>query len=127
MYFRAINYEHKIKMDNFIIEEFTHYKVSLFGRNTQGEKTDYGIQFKIASGRVVLRFSRDLNKANEVLDYNGSKVFVVYLRVEKYPAFIDIMRNEGPLFFYYNLDSNQSYITTTNEPVGEGEASYAAT
>jgi len=108
-------------MSNFIIEEFTFYKVSLFGRNVQGEKTDFGIQFKIPSGRAILRFTRDLTKENKVVEKGDSKLFYVYLRAEKYPAFIDIMRYEKPLFFYYNLDNNQAYVTTSDEPVGEGD------
>ena len=108
-------------MSNFIIEEFSFYKVSLFGRNVQGTKTDFGIQFKIPSGRVILRFTRDLTQENTVVDKGDKKLFYVYLRSEKYPAFIDIMRNEKPLFFFYNLDNNQAYVTTSDEPVGEGE------
>jgi len=110
-------------MSNFIIEEFSHYKVSLFGRDVQGEKTDYGIQFKIPTGTVVLRFTRDLSQANVVEEKAGEKHFYIYLRVEKYAAFIDIMRNEKPLFFYYDFDTNQAYVTTSDEPVGEGEQS----
>ncbi|MEL6987836.1 MAG: hypothetical protein AAGK97_08400, partial [Bacteroidota bacterium] len=83
-----------------------------------GEKTDYGIQFSIPSGRVILRFTRDLTKANEVKEINGKRFFIVYLRVEKYAAFIDIMRNENQLYFMYNYDNDQAYITTTEEPIG---------
>jgi len=105
----------------YIIEEFKNYKVSLFSRAAEGEKTDYGIQFRIPSGRVVLRFTRNLEQDNVVLEKNNLKVFLIYLRVEKYPSFIDIMRNEGPLFFYYDDETNEAYITTSDEPVGEGE------
>lgn len=108
-------------MANFIIEEFTFYKVSLFGRDVKGPKTDFGIQFNIPSGHVVLRFTRDLTQENKVIEKVGKKHFFVYLRAEKYPAFIDIMRNEKPLFFFYDFDNNQAYITTSDEPVGEGE------
>jgi len=110
-------------MSNFIIEEFSFYKVSLFGRNAEGDKTDYGIQFSIPSGKVVLKFTRDLSRKNVVVDDGKKKVFYVYLRVEKYPAYIDIMRNEKPLFFYYDLFKDTAYITTSDEPVGEGEES----
>jgi len=109
----------------YIIEEFKHYKVSLFGRAAMGEKTDYGIQFRIPSGRVVLRFTRDFSKENEVEQRGDLKMFFIYLRAEKYAAFIDIMRNEGPLYFYYNSETNEAYVTTTDEPVGEGEVGFA--
>lgn len=107
---------------NFIIEEFTFYKVFLYGRNVFGEKTDFGIQIKVPSGLAVLRFTRDYTLKNSCTKKeNGKYEFLIYLRVEKYAAFIDILRNEKPLYFFYNFDTDQSYITTSDEPVGEGE------
>lgn len=111
--------------NNFIIEEFKHYKVSLYGRKGEGLRNDYSIQFRIPSGHVVLRFTKDLSLENyyENHKHEDAKNFYVYLRVDKYPAFIDIFRYEKPLFFYYNLDTNQAYVTTSDEPVGEEESS----
>ncbi len=108
---------------NFIIEEFHFYKVFLYGRNIEGVKTDYGIQLNIPSGKVVMRFSRDYEEPNRYEEKNGKYTFYVYLRADKYMAHIDLLRYEKPLFFYYNLDSNQTYITTSDEPVGEEESS----
>lgn len=109
--------------DNFIIEEFLFYKVFLYGRSSGGEKTDYGIHINIPSGKAILRFTRDYAQQNAFTKKGDVHEFIVYLRAEKYPAFIDILRYEKPLFFYYNLDSNESYITTSDEPVGEEESS----
>lgn len=107
---------------SFIIEEFSFYKVFLYGRNVFGEPTDYGIHIKVPSGLAVMKFTRDYTLKNAcVKQPNGTYEFQIFLRVEKYPAFIDILRNEKPLFFYYNFDSDQCYITTSDEPVGEGE------
>ena len=112
---------------NFIIEEFSFYKVFLYGRNHMGEKTDYGIQFTIDSGKVVMRFTRDYTKGNSTQKHaDGTYTFYCHFRVEKYHAFIDILRNEKPLYFFYNFDSNQCYVTTSDEPVGEGEIEHDA-
>ena len=110
-------------MENFIIEEFKHYKVFLYGRNAEGERTDYGIQFKIPSGKVFLKFTRDYEQANYFEPEGAHLNFYVFLRVEKYASFIDIMRYEKPLFFFYNKKNNQAYVTTSDEPVGEEESS----
>lgn len=107
----------------FIIEEFLFYKVFLYGRSAGGEKTDYSIQIKVPSGKAILRFTRDYSQANNFVKKGKEYEFYVYLRAEKYSAFIDILRYEKPLFFYYNLDTNESYITTSDEPVGEEESS----
>ena len=109
--------------DQFIIEEFLFYKVFLYGRSAGGEKTDYGIQINVPSGKAILRFTRDYSKQNTYTKKGNDYEFIVYLRAEKYPAFIDILRYEKPLFFYYNLATNESYITTSDEPVGEEESS----
>ena len=109
-------------MANFIIEEFKHYKVFLYGRNAKGERTDYGIQFRIPSGKVFLKFTHDFKQSNYFEPEGGHTNFYVFFRVEKYPAFIDIFRYEKPLYFFYNMDNNQAYVTTSDEPVGEEES-----
>lgn len=108
-------------MGNFIIEEFNHYKVSLYGRKVKGQQTDYGIQFNIPSGKAYLYFCKNYMQDNYIEEKKNSKIFHIYLRAEKYPAFIDLLRYEKPLFFFYNYNDDSFYITTSDEPVGEGE------
>lgn len=112
-------------MPNFVIEEFKHYKVFLYGRNAEDERTDFGITFRIPAGKVFMKFTHDFERENysEYEPEGGHTNFNVFLRPDKYPSYIDIMRNEKPLYFFYNLDNNQSYITTSDEPVGEEESS----
>lgn len=109
-------------MDTFIIEEFKHYKVFLYNRNKDDDDTDYSIQFKIPSGEVHLRFTGELYD-NFVEEVHGKKIFNVFTRAEKYAAHIDLLRYEKPIFFFYNFKKNTSYITTSDEPVGEEESS----
>jgi hypothetical protein len=109
-------------METIVIEEFTHYKVLLYGQGAR-DGADYGIMMKIPSGIVHLRFIKGDLPANRIED-KRNKVFYVYHRSDQYAAFIDIFRNEEPLFFYYNMTSNLSYITSTDEPVGEEETGH---
>lgn len=48
---------------------------------------------------------------------------LVYLRypMSMYANVIDILRNEKPIFFRYNIALNQGFLRTGKEPVGEGE------
>jgi len=123
LYIRARIIKLKTTMGKFIIEEFTFYKVFLYGRKAMGEQTDYRIQINIPSGKVFLNFCKNFMKDNHFEEKNGKYTFEIYLRSDKYPAHIDILRNEKPLFFFYDLDEHLSYLTTTDEPVGEAELS----
>ena len=38
-----------------------------------------------------------------------------------YPHCVDLLRNESPVNFYYNDATNVALLTTSLEPVGEGE------
>ena len=46
-----------------------------------------------------------------------------YYREFQFPMLIDMLRNEKPIYVYFNNDSGfpNSQISTTEEPVGEGE------
>lgn len=50
-----------------------------------------------------------------------------YYHLHQLPTLIDMLCNEGPVFVYFNDDNGwpNSRISTSNEPVGEGELSGA--
>jgi hypothetical protein len=50
-------------------------------------------------------------------------IYSFYYHHSQLPHLIDMLRNEKPIFVFFNNDSgfNNSRIATTNEPVGEGE------
>jgi len=61
----------------------------------------------------------DLPVAHEVApDY-----YAFYYHHYQLDHLIDMLRNEGPIFVFFNNDSgfNNSRISTTDEPIGEGE------
>lgn len=108
-------------MANFIIEEFKSYKVTLYS-NPSPEHEQYAIHLRVPSGEAILKFmpgSFGKNTFTETVN-NHSK-YVMYFDAARFPAFIDILRNEKPLYFYFNTNDYQGYITTSDEPVGEGE------
>ncbi|MBT8189207.1 MAG: hypothetical protein HKN67_09645 [Saprospiraceae bacterium] len=109
-------------MSNFIIEEFSFYKIFIY--NNQSEKNaDASIQIKLDSGMAYIHFMRNSLPPNHVEDKGQLKNFHVYVSYDKFPDYVDIMRYEKPMFFYYNEDDQRSYITTSDEPVGEEERS----
>ena len=107
-------------MSQFIIEEFKKYKVFLYGSKVN-DNAEYAIQIKIPSGSAYLKFCKGKLKKHTARKKGDKYVFHTYFSADKYPAFIDLFRNEKPLFFYFHLKTKACYITTTDEPVGEGE------
>lgn len=105
---------------NFIIEGFEFYKVLLFSHHTNSS-IDAGVEITLPDGKAIIRFTHDSIPANSVEKIGSKTIYHVYYDIMMYPHIIDILRYEEPLFFYFNLDNHESYITTGDEPVGEGE------
>lgn len=51
--------------------------------------------------------------------------YAFYYHHSQLPHLIDMLRNESPITVFFNNDGglNNSRISTTDEPIGEGEAS----
>ncbi len=107
-------------MSNFHIEEFTNYKVFLYGFSDEDNAVEASIHFKLSNAMGILKFCKGEVPGNYVEMKGNNKVLNLHFRANRYPHFIDILRNEKPLFFYYNKDTNVGFITTSDEPVGEG-------
>ncbi|MGD8379861.1 MAG: hypothetical protein PVI56_09640 [Gammaproteobacteria bacterium] len=61
----------------------------------------------------------DLPEAAEI----APNYYSFYYHHYQLPHLIDMLRNEGPVYVYFNneMGFNNSRIATTDEPVGEGE------
>ena len=99
---------------DFLIEEFKTYKVYLF-------KDKNSIHLNVKSGKAVIRFIKGRMKKNKLNQAGKKSLYEVYQPWESYPHFIDLLRNEKPLYFFFSFVDNSAYITTSDEPVGEGE------
>jgi len=62
-----------------------------------------------------------LPEANEA----APNYYAFYYHHRQLPHLIDMLRNEKPIYVFFNNDNgfNNSRISTTDEPVGEGEES----
>lgn len=52
---------------------------------------------------------------------SDANVFDIWLWEHMWPTMIDMLRNEGPVFFYYDDSYNSAFFKTAPEPVGEAE------
>jgi hypothetical protein len=51
----------------------------------------------------------------------GQNVFDVYYSMTTWSQYVDLLRHEKPVYFYYDDSNNTAVIKTSDEPVGEGE------
>lgn len=105
---------------NFIIEQFKKYKVFLYTGGSASLSRAV-IHLTLPSGKAIIRFKDGRLKRNSMTKQGKSTLYEVYVSADRYLQFIDLLRNEKPLYFFYSIDENISYITTSDEPVGEGE------
>lgn len=121
-YFGSLSYENNFSiMSQFIIEEVDKYKATLYSNNSK-EHEQYSIHLNIGSGEAIVKFF-DENPAENTFKetVNNHNTFNLNVLSERFPNFIDILRNEKPVFFYFNKVTLQGYITTSDELVGEGD------
>ena len=52
---------------------------------------------------------------------SGRPLFYVSYRYAQLANVVDLLRNEKPIRFFFRDDTMVSYVTTSDEPVGEGE------
>jgi hypothetical protein len=45
----------------------------------------------------------------------------MFLPDSHFSRIVDLLRNEKPLYFNFNESSQKTYLSTSSEPVGEGE------
>lgn len=69
--------------------------------------------------KVFFYFFRDGVVMEENV-YTGSMWQASY-RISKLPIFIDILRNEKPVYYYFNSTSKKGYLTTVKEEAGKGD------
>ena len=53
----------------------------------------------------------------------GQNVFDVYYSMSTWSQCVDLLRNEKPVYFYYDDSNNTAVIKTSDEPIGEEEKS----
>ena len=65
-------------------------------------------------------FTQDDDVALDPAEKFPSGVYGMHYRYADFPVVIDMLRNESPVYLIYNGAAN-TRLSTTSEPVGEGE------
>jgi hypothetical protein len=69
-------------------------------------------------------FVEDPNEALPDAVEQAPNYYSFYYHLHQLPSLVDLLRNESPVYVFFNNDSGfpNSRISSTDEPVGEGEA-----
>jgi hypothetical protein len=82
------------------------------------------IYVSLPKATAQLRFYQDnttIPNNTYINPSSASKVYVVNYPYYQYAGLLDLLRNEKPIMFSFNEGNGEAYITTSDEPVGEGE------
>lgn len=103
---------------SFQVETYKYYNWS----SRKNGKTNLilnGVNGETCSVWFVEDLSADLPEAKMI----SQNYFSLYYHHSQLDHLIDMLRNEKPITVYFNNDNgfNNSRISTSNEPIGEGE------
>lgn len=104
--------------------EISTYLVFAYGGPDGNSGADAAISLGIPNAYAFLRFYPEgatLPPNSKTTHISGKPMFYVSYRYAQLQNIIDLLRNEKPIRFFFRDDNMAAYITTSNEPVGEGE------
>ena len=104
---------------SFQVNSYNYYSWS--SRNT----TKTNLNLKGTGGKVCFVSFKEDSIANLPPATNSGNFYWFYYRESQITHLIDMLRNESPVWVYFNDTAgfNNSRISTSDEPVGEGEMS----
>lgn len=119
---------------NFIIMATKNFNVNYYRTSVGFKKsaTWGGVQIK-AQGyiscygnggyRFIMYFLHKDSQVPSPVFHPNTKVGAIFLPFEDMPIYLDIVRNEKPIYAYLNSSKPEwNGISTSNEPVGEEES-----
>ncbi len=101
------------------------YLVFAYGGPNGNDGADATISLGIPNAFAFLKFypeSVALPANSKGTHMSGKPIFYVNYRYAQFQNVLDLLRNEKPIKFFFRDDTMASYITTSDEPVGEGES-----
>lgn len=104
--------------------EISTYLVFAYGGPDGNSGAASTISLGIPNAFAFLRFfpAGVVIPANKVTSHvSGKPLFYVNYRYEQFGNVVDLLRNEKPVKFFFNDATLGAYVTTAEEPIGEGE------
>ncbi len=101
------------------------YVVFAYGGPEGNSGVEATISLGIPDAYAFLRFFPEgvqVPANKKTTHVSGRPIFYVNYRYAQFSNVVDLLRNEEPIKFFFRDDSLAAYITTSSEPVGEGES-----
>ena len=100
------------------------YLVFAYGGPGGNAGADATVSLGIPDAFAFLRFfpeNTPLPPNSKETHISGKPIYYVSYRYAQLANVVDLLRNEKPIRFFFRDDNLASYVTTSDEPVGEGE------
>lgn len=112
-------------INRFVVESYTvklgHALTATWGGTqirARGIMVCYG-----GDHRFIAYFLTDDSSTPDPVYIPANKVGAIFLRFDEMPPFVDLVRNEKPIYAYLNSDRPEwNNLSTSQEPVGEEES-----
>src|SRR5215475_13773857 len=100
------------------------YLVFSYGGPGGNSGVDASISLGIPNAFASLYFFPEgapLPANSKTTHISGKPIFNVSYRYAQFANVVNLLRNEKPIKFFFRDDTMAAYLTTSDEPVGEGE------
>lgn len=99
-------------------KQVTGYKTLFYGKQ---EGRDVGAIIHLYhEGRIFASCAFYTTRQVPVSYKSGTRFFITF-PIDRYRDIIDLLRNEKPIYAYFNEARGQGYLSTDQEEAGEGE------
>lgn len=68
-----------------------------------------------------IRFYKNPNEVSQFDSQSSSGFIACHNPPDQYQAVVDLLRNEKPIFLHFNSSLKLGYLSSSREPVGEGD------
>ncbi|MEW6733457.1 MAG: hypothetical protein AB1489_19170 [Acidobacteriota bacterium] len=106
--------------------DVSNYLVFAYGGPDGNAGVDASISLGIGNAFAFLNFYPEGSllppNSKSIHGPTGYPIFYVRYRYAQFANIVDLLRNENPIKFFFNDTNLASYLTTSQEPVGEGES-----
>lgn len=80
------------------------------------------IHLKGDFGLAILYFVPEEEALGTNRKRQNRNVYDIYYSMNTWSQFVDLLRNEKPVYFYYDVSNNTAVLKTSDEPIGEEES-----
>ncbi len=103
------------------MNEIKHYALRMYG-GPHGSNSGIRGQIHLFSPSNKMLGKIDFYDTDHTLPPDASEPYIhSHMHISEWPLIVDMLRNEAPVYLSYHSGSDTIFLSTSQEPVGEGE------